>query len=50
MYVVQCINMWFTNMKQEENIMALLIHGMLMLSLVDSPVLVLLVDAISYAC
>jgi len=37
-YVVQCINLWFTDMKQEENMVALLIRGMLMLSLVDSPV------------
>jgi len=38
-YVVQCINLRFTNMKQEENMVALLIRGMLlMLSLVDSPV------------
>ena len=37
-YIVQCINLWFTNMKQEENMVALLIRGMLMLSLVDSPV------------
>ena len=37
-YVVQCINLWFTNTKQEENMVALLIRGMLILSLVDSPV------------
>ena len=36
-HVLQCINLWFTNMKQEENMVALLICGiLLMLSLVDS--------------
>ena len=36
-YVVQCINVWFTNMKQEENMVVLLIPSTLMLSLMDSP-------------
>ena len=50
-YVVQCINLWFTNMKQEENMVALLICGMLLscLSWTHLSVLVLLVDAVSHA-
>jgi len=36
-YVVQCINFWFTNMKQEENMVALQIGGiLLMMSFMDS--------------